>query len=231
VRVNVSTHQGERPRAAVWATRRAAKRAAAAVRAGRLSADGAFDRFLPIELRDVSALYWTPLPVVRRVVAWLRDARVRTVVDVGSGAGKFCVAGALLSRCRFVGLEQRASLVAVARELADTFDVTDRVTFHHGQVGAAPMPSGDAYYVFNPFGEYAINAERFAEPDVAFTPEGHSADIASVTSLLSSASAGTLVVTYNGIGGRFPPGYLEVDVVRGLPGTLRLWRRVDAAAR
>lgn len=195
------------------------------MRSGRLSADEAFDRFLPVELSDVSRHYWTPLPVVRRVVAWLRETRVRTVVDIGSGAGKFCVAGALLSRCRFIGLEQRASLVTAARELAGTFDVTHRTTFIHGQVGAVAIPIGDAYYFFNPFGEYVIDSERFAEPDVAFTSENQRSDIAVVTALLSKAAIGTIVVTYNGFGGPLPAGYLEVDVIRGLPGTLRLWKR------
>ena len=43
---------------------------------------------------------------------------VQSVVDIGSGAGKFCVAAALGSGCRFTGLEQRPRLVAAARTLA-----------------------------------------------------------------------------------------------------------------
>jgi len=150
---------------------------------------------------------------------------VRTVVDIGSGAGKFCVAGALLTRCRFIGLEQRGSLVAAARELAGTFEVDDRVTFVTGDCGATTTPVGDAYYLFNPFGEYSISSVRFAEPGVAFTRETYRADVAAVTELLSRAPLGTLVITYNGFGGRVPRDYEQIDAGLGVRGNLRLWRK------
>jgi len=44
---------------------------------------------------------------------------IRAVVDIGAGAGKFCVAGALFGKCRFIGLEQYSSLVTSARALVD----------------------------------------------------------------------------------------------------------------
>jgi predicted RNA methylase len=226
-----STPPDDRLRDHDRSTRRAARLVAAALRAGRASANDAFDRFLPQELRDVSGQYWTPLPIVRRAAAWLREAQVRTVVDIGSGAGKFCVAGALLTRCRFVGLEQRAALVTTARGLAETFGVDDRVTFVHGTCGATTTPVGDAYYLFNPFGEYVFDSARFAEPDVAFTRETYRADIAAVTELLSRAPMGTIVITLNGFGGKFPPGYEQVDIGLGLQGTLRLWKKRGLVAR
>ena len=126
-------------------TPRAARLVAAAIRTGRFPANQAFDRFLPRELREVSDRYWTPLPVVRRAALWLRDARVRTVVDIGSGAGKFCVATALLAPFSLIGLEHRSSLIASARGLAELFEVDDRVTFVQGEFGVGPTPIGDAY--------------------------------------------------------------------------------------
>ena len=209
------------------ASRRAAWLASAALRAGRAGADDAFDRFLPPPLREVSQQYWTPVPVVRRVASWLRDAKARTVVDIGSGAGKFCVAGALLTRCRFIGVEQRESLVDTARGLAETFGVDERVTFVHGGFNAATTPAGDAYYLFNPFGPYAFSAARFAEPDVVFTPATHRADIAAAIEFLARAPHGTVVITYNGFGGKFPSGYEQIDIDLALPGTLRLWRKQE----
>jgi SAM-dependent methyltransferase len=204
--------------------RRAARQVAAALRAGR-TADVAFDRFLPLELRDVSAQYWTPLRVVRQAAAWLREIEVRTVVDIGSGAGKFCVAAALLTRRRFVGLEKRASLVGAARELAGIFEVENRVTFVTGDLGATAAPAGEAYYFFNPFGEYAFYSTRFAEPGLAVTPEALARDVAAATAVLSGAPVGTFVLTLNGFGGSVPAGYVQLDVARRLPGTLRLWKR------
>jgi SAM-dependent methyltransferase len=214
-------------RATNRAERQAARSVAAALRAGRSSAEEAFDRFLPRELREVSARYWTPVPVVRRAAAWLREIEVRTVVDIGSGAGKFCVAAALLSRCRFTGLEQRASLVACARGLAGTFDVGDRVTFVHGDLDAAGALAADAYYLFNPFGEYSFDAARYADPDVVFTPDAYRKDVATAAALLSRAAPGTFVITFNGFGGKVPPSYEQLDVAARLPGTLRLWRQRD----
>jgi hypothetical protein len=210
---------------------RAARLVAAALRVGRSSANDAFDRFLPDELREVSGKYWTPLPVVRRAAAWLREAHVRTVVDIGSGAGKFCVAGALLTRCRFIGLEQRGSLVASARDLADVFEVNDRVNFVHGSCDPARTPVGEAYYLFNPFADYAFNSATYDEPGLAFTPETLSVDIAAVTEVLSRAPLGTFVITYNGFGAPPPPSYEQIDVCLRLPGTLRLWKKRYQAAR
>jgi hypothetical protein len=180
-----------------------------------------------MELRAVSGEYWTPLPIVRRVVGWLRETRVRTVVDIGSGAGKFCVAGALLTRCHFIGLEQRASLVTSARGLAEIFDVGDRVTFVHGDVGAVATPVGDAYYLFNPFGDYFFNSTAFDEPDAAFGPDTYRAGVMAVSGLLSRAPLGTFVITLNGFGGNMPQGYEQVDIDRAFSGTLRLMRQAS----
>lgn len=207
------------------AGRHAARLAAAALRAGRAAADDAFDGVLPLELRDVSGHYWTPIPVVRRAAAWLREAQVRTVIDIGSGAGKFCVAAALLTRCRVIGLEHRGSLVAASRELAELFGVDDRVSFVEGDLDAAATLSADAYYLFNPFGEYAFESAHVADPGVTFTPQTQSRDVAAMTALLSRAPRGTFVITYNGFGGKFPPGYEQIDVADRLPGTLRFWKQ------
>lgn len=213
------------PGAAARGSRRAVRDVAAAIRAGRPTADRAFDRYLPPELQEVSRHYWTPARVVRRAAAWLREARVRTVVDVGSGAGKFCVAAALVTRCRFVGIEHRAPLVEAARDLAWVFDVDDRVRFVHGGIEAASGLTCDAYYFFNPFGEYAFNSPRFDEPGQAFTSRGQRRDVAAVRTLLAKAPPETFVITYNGFGGTFPAGYEEIDAVTRLPGTLRFWKK------
>ena len=205
--------------------RRAARLVSAALRSGRPSANDAFDRFLPEELRAVSDKYWTPVPVIRQAALWLRETGVEDVVDIGSGAGKFCVAAALLTRCRFVGLEHRASLVDASRDLAGAFEVNDRVSFIRGELAQSTDLPAAAYYFFNPFGDYSFESERFAEPGLTFTPETHRRDIAAVHALLSRAPDGTFLITYNGFGGKVPSDYRQIDMTSRLPGTLRLWKK------
>lgn len=198
---------------------------AALIRAGGQPPDDAFDRYLPARLRQVSGRFWTPLVVAARAAAWLAELGAATIVDIGSGAGKFCVAAALGSPCRFVGLEQRPRLVAAARRLARMFGVEDRVQFIAGVLDPGTAPAGDAYYLFNPFGENRFGPEGHLDEDVELGEERYLRDIAAVELLLERAPVGTCVVTYNGFGGRMPFGYDQIRVDRTLPNMLRMWRR------
>ena len=130
-----------------------------ALRTGNCPSDRSFDRFLPHSLRLVSGRYWTPLIVARRVADWLDEVGVKTVVDIGSGAGKFCVATALAGRCTFTGIEQRGRLVHAARDLATQFGVEDRVCFIEGTLRRDSLPDADAYYLYNTFGENLFGPE------------------------------------------------------------------------
>jgi predicted RNA methylase len=94
--------------------------------------DGDFDVWLPEEAQVHSRRFWTPVGVALRVTRWLSEVGASSVLDVGSGAGKFCVVGALGSALRFVGIEHRAHLVDASRALASQFEVQNRVEFVHG---------------------------------------------------------------------------------------------------
>jgi predicted RNA methylase len=201
------------------------------MRNGTCPNDRAFDRFLPEALRLVAPEYWTPLAVVKRATEWIDELGIERVADIGSGAGKFCVAGALFGTCRFVGLEQYAPLVSAARGLVDLFGLGDRVRFITGTLGTTPAPMADAYYFFNPFGEYRLGPDYPTEPDTACTETRYADHVAAAEDLLRGVRAGTWVVTYNGFGGRMPAGYRVVHVDRTLRGDLRLWRKQRMPSR
>lgn len=196
-----------------------------ALRLGRCPTESAFDRYLPDDLQAVSSSYWTPLPVALQVARWLDELDVRILIDLGSGAGKFCIAAALASRCKFIGLEQRPRLVASARVLAELFEVQDRVHFIEGTVGELALPVPEAYYLFNPFGENLFGEEDWLDPDVELSATRYERDVAATEQLLCDAPAGTFVITYNGFGGTVPPAYQEVRVDRELPNVLRMWQK------
>jgi SAM-dependent methyltransferase len=199
---------------------------AAALRSQRCPTDRAFDHLLPEPLRVVSHEYWTPLHVAVRAACWFEEVGVRSVVDIGSGVGKFCVAAALASTCSFVGLEQRGRLVDVARSLVDAFELGERVDFLVGTLGEIRVPDADAYYFFNPFGENLF-FDGHLDKDVELGDERYDRDVAAAESLLRHVPLGTYVLTYNDFGGMMPPTYRLLRTDRHLPRDLCLWRKVD----
>jgi len=208
----------------------AALRIASALRARRPLHDHDFDRFLPPDLRLASGTYWTPLEVATQAAVWLDEAGITSVVDIGSGAGKFCVAGALAGRCRFTGLEQRNRLVFAGRQLARQFAVEDRVEFVHGIFGEVPTPMAEAYYFFNSFGENLFERDDRLDDEAELSDERYKRDIDRAVVFLRSVPVGTYVLTYNGFGGRLPRDYEELRIDRKLPNTLRLSRKVSRRA-
>jgi hypothetical protein len=203
----------------------AARQLAEAMHSDCCPADRAFDQFLPERLSVVSPFYWSPLAVAQRAAEWFTDAGVHTVVDIGSGAGKFCVAAALFGGCRFMGLEQRPFLVQSARALAHLFDMNDRVRFVDGALGTVPTPIAEAYYFFNPFGNYSFGVERLTNMGDECSEARRAHDVAAAEQLLRRAAVGTWVLTFNGFGGRIPEGYDLARVDWELPAALRMWKK------
>lgn len=192
---------------------------------GRLPRDAAFDSHLPRDVRALSAQHWTPLAVAVRAAEWFDEFRIRTVLDVGSGPGKFCIAAALAGYCHFTGLEQRERLVTCARDLALSFGVQQRVHFLQGRLGDVRLPAVDAYYFYNPFEENLLTPASQIDDEVELSAERYARDLRAVRELLSAARAGSYVLTYNGLGGKLPAGYQTVCIDRELPNVLRLWRK------
>jgi predicted RNA methylase len=172
---------------------------------GEPVSDETFDALMPPAMRALSDDLWTPLEVIAVAAKWIDEAGITSVVDVGSGAGKLCVAGALSCAARFVGIERNLDYVVAARALADTFQVSARVSFVHGELGH-DLPAAEAYYFYNPF-------------------VGAPADVAVARAFLEAAPSGTYALCYTGYGGRMPDAYTSLRVIYPLPNVLRLWRK------
>ena len=124
----------------------------AELRAGADVSDERFDRLFPAELRQRSARHWTPAAVARRAVELLAPRPDWEILDIGSGAGKLCILGALLSPASFVGVEQELLLVGAAQSAARAAYAT-RARFVHGSAFDLDWTRFHGVYLFNPFGE------------------------------------------------------------------------------
>jgi SAM-dependent methyltransferase len=167
--------------------------------------DAEFDASLfPSELGGlVSRWNWTPLVVVRRAAALLADGGNLRILDVGSGVGKFCIAGALTTEAWFVGVEQRAYLVEAARESASRSGA-ERASFIHSNVLDVDFAEFDAFYFFNPFLELIDPPAFPIDRLVPRSPSLHGELVATTCQRLRQARPGTRVVTYGGFGGEMP---------------------------
>ena len=195
------------------------------LRLGQFVVDSDFDRWLPEPVRYLSPRYWTQVGVALRVSTWLRNCGASTVLDVGSGAGKFCVVAALSSEIGFTGIEHRGHLVDAARSLAERFGVANRTTFVHGQVEEIDFTRFDALYLYNPFGENIFPARDRVDNTVETSGARFDRDVVTTERLLRGMRVGTHLVTYNGYGGRVPDSYDLVHAKVAGINLLRLWRK------
>jgi SAM-dependent methyltransferase len=210
-------------------TRTERDRVATSIRLHTPVSDRLFDRFLPREARAVSAMYWSPLAAAVLAARWFDEVGARTVLDIGSGAGKFCVAAALASKARYVGVEHREHLVHAARGLAQHFQLGDRATFLHQPFASDIAVHADAYYLYNPFGENLFGSPQQLDASVELGDARYLRDVELAEELLRNAAIGTHLITFSGFGGLVPRTYSEVRVDWSLTSILRMWKKTSEA--
>jgi hypothetical protein len=202
-----------------------AQRIAESLRDGFPVSDRTFDALLPADLARFSARHWSPVAVAMLASRWLACESPR-VVDIGSGCGKFCTIGALVTGARFVGIEQRARLVAGARAFAERLGVADRVEFVHGDVAGLSIEASDALYLFNPFEENLLPRADWLDDSIEHSETKFHADLDSMEAAFDLLAIGAKVVTYEGFGCESFDGFelLRTADLRG--GQLCCWRKV-----
>jgi SAM-dependent methyltransferase len=178
---------------------------ARALRSGERVADRDLDEVFPLEVRRASKVHWTPVAVAAHAARLLVDQPGMTVLDVGSGVGKFCLVAAATVRARIRGIEQRAHLVEIARTAAVKLGV--QVDFVHGTLDSQDPTKVDGIYLFNPFAENLSPTRDRIDNTVELNLERFRRDVDATERFLAAARPGTRVVTYCGFGGVMPESY------------------------
>lgn len=196
-------------------------RIARALRSGTLVADRIFDQVFPPAVRARSPLYWTPVEVAVRAANLLVNQAGATILDIGSGVGKFCIIAGAAVNANVRGIEHRPHLVDIARDAATKLGVA--ATFDGGTIEEQDPSAIDGFYMFNPFAENLCIAPECLDETVELSAERFTRDIDATELLLSRARVGARVVTYCGFGGTIPEGFeLTMRELCG-GGRLELW--------
>ena len=166
--------------------------------------DEKFDQVYPPLVRKLSSIFWTPVAVAAEAARLLVAKPGARVLDVGCGAGKFCLIAATLTDGRFTGVEQRAELVTAAREAATQLGA-EGVEFLHANIMDVPFGEYDAFYIFNPFEEH-LHGHKI-DSAVPLSPELFKRYTSYVADQLGLQPLGTRVVTYMGYADDIPTCY------------------------
>jgi SAM-dependent methyltransferase len=113
--------------------------------------DREFDALYPLKLKKLSSTHWTPVAIARKAIEFLEEKPGTKVLDLGSGAGKFCLVAASCSQAQITGVEQRENLVRLSREMAAQHHL--QVKFIHSNIMDIDFKGYDAFYFFNSFEE------------------------------------------------------------------------------
>lgn len=180
--------------------------------------DEKFDQIYPPQIRKLSSLFWTPVAVAAEAAKWFTTTPGLRVLDLGCGAGKFCLVAASLADGRFTGVEQRAELVAAARQAAADLHLPE-VEFLHANLMELSFADYDAFYLFNPF-EENMHGHKI-DRAIPLSTELFKRYTSYVAEQLGQRPLGTRVVTYMGYADDIPACY-DCEATR-FGDDLKLW--------
>jgi hypothetical protein len=156
--------------------------------------DAAFDTLYPVYIQQLSALHWTPLDVARKAAAYLAPDADARVIDVGAGAGKFCIAGGHYTRGSFTGIEQRKNFVTIGNKAIKQLKL-DKVSLLYGNFTELDMRAYTGVYFFNSFHENIVHDDAL-DKKIELSGELYNSYTAHLHAQLTAMAPGTRLATY-----------------------------------
>lgn len=184
--------------------------------------DDVFNELYPDKIKAVSSRHWTPVAIARLASEYLVDKPGKKVLDIGAGAGKFCLVGAVSTNGFFYGVEQRASLTKLSKKIADRNNITN-AEFINSNINEISFCDYEAFYFFNSFFE---NIDTSFPIDNTIYPDLELYDVYSeyVKGELDKTPIGTRLVTYWSKWDEIPGSFDLVD--SDCNGLLSFWQKV-----
>jgi len=165
-----------------------------------------FCQLYPPALRQLDKVHWSPLDVIRKASAFLASEKGVKILDIGSGIGKFCLAGSYFRpHASFFGVEQRRYLVDHAVRAAEKSGMTN-VRFIHKDFTGMELTRFDHFYFYNSFFENLVESDKI-DDSIAHDPGLYHYYTSYLYRELNKMPAGTKVVTYCSWNDEIPPGY------------------------
>jgi hypothetical protein len=184
--------------------------------------DNAFDAIYASEMREVAEIHFTPVEVAKKAAHFLVQKSGDRVLDIGSGAGKFCMIGSVFTDGIFTGVEQRGHLHDCAMSISNQYNLTN-IHFIHANIMDISFMDFDGFYLFNPFFEN-LNASGKMDDLVELKRDLYDDYSLYVKTQLDLKPIGTKLVTYFSYLTEIPDSYrLQFS---DFEGKLKMWEKI-----
>ena len=192
------------------------------IKSNKKITDIAFDALFSNELKEVAEIHFSPIEVVKKAALFLVKKGSDRILDIGSGAGKFCMIGSVFTNGFFTGVEQRKHLHDLAKSISETYNLFN-VAFIHANIMDISFTDFDGFYCFNPFYEN-LNKSGKMDDSIELKRELYDDYSSYVKAQLDLKPIGTKLVTYFSYLSEIPDSYrLQFS---DFEGKLKMWEKV-----
>ena len=170
------------------------------------SSDARLHMLYPESVRSLARMHWSPLYIIQKVIPYLVPNDKVKVLDIGSGVGTFCLAGAYYNQSvPFFGVEQRKKLIEHAETAREKLGIQN-ARFIHGNFTQLNLNEFDHFYFYNSFFEN-LNGANKIDNEIVYSNELYNYYSIYLYNQLEKMPLGTRVVTYCSWGDEIPPCY------------------------
>jgi len=170
------------------------------------STDARLHQLYPEAIRSLARMHWSPLYIIQKVVSYLTPNDKVKVLDIGSGVGTFCLAGAYYKpSVSFFGVEQRKSLVEHSQTALEKLGLQN-VQFIHRNFTQLNLSEYDHFYFYNSFFENLDGTDKI-DNEIVYSNELYNYYSIYLYNQLEKMPIGTRVATYCSWGDEMPPCY------------------------
>ncbi|MDO8941562.1 MAG: class I SAM-dependent methyltransferase [Desulfobacterales bacterium] len=187
--------------------------------------DELWDRMYPGEIRELSAMHWTPIAMVRAVIDELQPQPHDHLLDLGSGVGKFCLAASFLCDAAITGVEQRGKFHRTALWVAKHLQPPRPVEFLCQDAFDLDWQRFSMIYLYNPFQEHQQNRGAPAiDHTIPLSDQVYDEIMARMQLRLAGLKPGTRIACLHGWGGSFPASYKLLEPKTRQP-AIEVWQQ------
>lgn len=182
--------------------------------------DSAFNQLYPSHIQQLATQHWTPLSIAQKAARFLTMEENTSVLDIGCGAGKFCLAAAhYYPNANYYGIEQRKWLLHWAEQAKKKLALSN-VHFLEGNFTQVDFKQFDHFYFFNAFYENLSGTDKI-DQSIDYSSELYYYYARYLFRKLQQKPAGTRLATYHSLEDEIPPEYHVVAV--DISGLLKFW--------